>query len=315
MIKTPICELLQIEYPILQGGMAWVSDASLASAVSNAGGLGIIAGMNSNGEQLRAEIRKCREKTSKPFGVNVMLMSPYAEEVARVVAEEHVPVVTAGAGNPGKFMPAWLEAGIKVVPVVASVGFARLAEKRGACAVIAEGAESGGHIGKLHTMALVPQVCDAVKIPVIAAGGIGDGRGIAAAMMLGAQGVQVGTRFLVARECTISPVYKEKVLKAKELDTIVTGERLGDSVRSLKTSFSREFQKKERDLNVTREELEKFGAGALRRAAREGDAENGCFLAGEIAGLVKKEQTAQEIIEEMFGEAEQTLDGAKQWVK
>ncbi len=315
MIKTPICELLQIEYPILQGGMAWVSDASLASAVSNAGGLGIIAGMNSNGEQLRAEIRKCREKTSKPFGVNVMLMSPYAEEVARVVAEEHVPVVTAGAGNPGKFMPAWLEAGIKVVPVVASVGFARLAEKRGACAVIAEGAESGGHIGKLHTMALVPQVCDAVKIPVIAAGGIGDGRGIAAAMMLGAQGVQVGTRFLVARECTISPVYKEKVLKAKELDTIVTGERLGDSVRSLKTSFSREFQKKERDLNVTREELEKFGAGALRRAAREGDAENGCFLAGEIAGLVKKEQNAQEIIEEMFGEAEQTLDGAKQWVK
>jgi enoyl-[acyl-carrier protein] reductase II len=315
MIKTPICELLQIEYPILQGGMAWVSDSSLASAVSNAGGLGIIAGMNSNGEQLRAEIRKCREKTSKPFGVNVMLMSPYAEEVARVVAEEHVPVVTAGAGNPGKFMPAWLEAGIKVVPVVASVGFARLAEKRGACAVIAEGAESGGHIGKLHTMALVPQVCDAVKIPVIAAGGIGDGRGIAAAMMLGAQGVQVGTRFLVARECTISPVYKEKVLKAKELDTIVTGERLGDSVRSLKTSFSREFQKKERDLNVTREELEKFGAGALRRAAREGDAENGCFLAGEIAGLVKKEQTAQEIIEEMFGEAEQTLDGAKQWVK
>ncbi|MCI1982247.1 MAG: enoyl-[acyl-carrier-protein] reductase FabK [Oscillospiraceae bacterium] len=315
MIKTPICELLQIEYPILQGGMAWVSDASLASAVSNAGGLGIIAGMNSNGEQLRAEIRKCREKTSKPFGVNVMLMSPYAEEVARVVAEEHVPVVTAGAGNPGKFMPAWLEAGIKVVPVVASIGFARLAEKRGACAVIAEGAESGGHIGKLHTMALVPQVCDAVKIPVIAAGGIGDGRGIAAAMMLGAQGVQVGTRFLVARECTISPVYKEKVLKAKELDTIVTGERLGDSVRSLKTSFSREFQKKERDLNVTREELEKFGAGALRRAAREGDAENGCFLAGEIAGLVKKEQTAQEIIEEMFGEAEQILDGAKQWVK
>jgi enoyl-[acyl-carrier protein] reductase II len=315
MIKTPICELLQIEYPILQGGMAWVSDSSLASAVSNAGGLGIIAGMNSNGEQLRAEIRKCREKTSKPFGVNVMLMSPYAEEVARVVAEEHVPVVTAGAGNPGKFMPAWLEAGIKVVPVVASVGFARLAEKRGACAVIAEGAESGGHIGKLHTMALVPQVCDAVKIPVIAAGGIGDGRGIAAAMMLGAQGVQVGTRFLVARECTISPVYKEKVLKAKELDTIVTGERLGDSVRSLKTSFSREFQKKERDLNVTREELEKFGAGALRRAAREGDAENGCFLAGEIAGLVKKEQTAQEIIEEMFGEAEQILDGAKQWVK
>jgi enoyl-[acyl-carrier protein] reductase II len=315
MIKTPVCELFQIEYPIFQGGMAWVADASLAAAVSNAGGLGIIAGMNSNGEQLREEIRKCRERTQKPFGVNVMLMSPFVEEVARTVVEEHVPVLTTGAGNPGKFMPAWLEAGIKVVPVVASVGFARLAEKRGACAVVAEGAESGGHIGKLHTMALVPQICDAVKIPVLAAGGIGDGRGIAAALMLGAQGVQVGTRFLVARECTISPVYKEKVRKAKELDTIVTGASLGDAVRSLKTPFSREFEKKERGADVSKEELEKFGAGALRRAAREGDARNGCFLAGEIAGLVKKEQTAKEMIEEMFEEAEKRLGGVSQWVK
>lgn len=315
MIKTSICELLQIEYPIFQGGMAWVADASLAAAVSNAGGLGIIAGMNSNGEQLRAEIRKCRELTSKPFGVNVMLMSPFVEEVARTVVEEHVPVLTTGAGNPGKYMPAWLEAGIKVVPVVASIGFARLAEKRGACAVIAEGAESGGHIGKLHTMALVPQVCDAVKIPVLAAGGIGDGRGIAAAFMLGAQGVQVGTRFLVAKECTISQVYKDKVLKAKELDTIVTGVMLGDAVRSLKTPFSKEFEKKEHDSSVSREELEKFGAGALRRAAREGDAQNGCFLAGEIAGMIRKEQTAREMIEEMFGEAEKVLGGAAKWVK
>lgn len=315
MIKTSVCELLQIEYPIFQGGMAWVADASLASAVSNAGGLGIIAGMNSNGEQLRAEIRKCREMTSRPFGVNVMLMSPFVEEVARTVVEEHVPVVTTGAGNPGRFMPAWLEAGIRVVPVVASSGFARLAEKRGACAVIAEGAESGGHIGRLHTMTLLPQVCDAVKIPVLGAGGIGDGRGIAAALMLGAQGVQAGTRFLVAKECTISQVYKDKILKANELDTVVTGTRLGDPVRSLKTPFSRSFEKKEWEADVSVEELEKFGSGALRRAAREGDAENGCFLAGEIAGLVKKEQTAKEIIEEMFGEAEQVLGGAAKWVK
>lgn len=315
MIKTPICDLLGIEYPIFQGGMAWVADASLAAAVSNAGGLGIIAGMNSNGEQLRAEIRKCRELTSKQFGVNVMLMSPYADEVAKVVVEEHVPVLTTGAGNPGKYMPEWLRAGIKVVPVVASVSFARLAEKRGACAVVAEGAESGGHIGKLHTMTLVPQICDAVKIPVLAAGGIADGRGIAASFMLGAQGVQVGTRFLVAKECTISQIYKDKVVKAKDLDTIVTGEVLGDAVRSLKTPFSREFQKKERSTEINKEELEKFGAGALRRAARDGDDKNGCFLAGESAGLVKKEQTAKEIIEEMFSEAENLLGGASKWVK
>lgn len=315
MIKTSVCDLLQIKYPIIQGGMAWVADASLASGVSNAGGLGVIAGMNSNGEQLRAEIRKCRAMTSKPFGVNVMLMSPFVEEVARVVVEEHVPVVTTGAGNPAKYMPEWLKADIKVIPVVASTGFARLAEKRGACAVIAEGAESGGHIGRLHTMALVPQVCDSVKIPVLAAGGIGDGRGVAAALMLGAAGVQLGTRFLVAKECTISQVYKDKVLRANELDTIVTGERTGDPVRSLKTSFSREFEKKEFDPNITVQELERFGAGALRRAAREGDAEQGCFLAGEIAGLVKKEQTAAEMIEEIFGEAERLLDGAKQWIK
>lgn len=314
MIRTPICEMFGIEYPIFQGGMAWVADASLAAAVSNAGGLGIIAGMNSNGEQLRAEIRKCRGMTEKPFGVNVMLMSPFADEVARTVVEEHVPVLTTGAGSPAKYMPMWREAGIQVVPVVASVAFARMAEKRGACAVVAEGAESGGHIGRLHTMALVPQVCDAVRIPVLAAGGIADGRGVAAALMLGAQGVQVGTRFLAAEECTISAAYKRKVLQAGDLDTVVTGDRLGDAVRSLRTPFSREFEKKERCGGTTREELEKFGAGALRRAAREGDEENGCFLAGEIAGLVKKEQPAREIIEEMFSGAEKRLGGVAKWI-
>lgn len=315
MIKTPICDLLQIEYPIFQGGMAWVSDASLAAAVSNAGGLGIIAGMNSNREQLTAEIRKCREMTDKPFAVNVMLMSPFADEVAETVIDEKVRVVITGAGNPAKYMPAWLDAGIRVVPVVASTAMARLVEKRGASAVVAEGAESGGHIGKLHTMALTPLVCDAVSIPVIAAGGIADGRGIAAAFLLGAEGVQVGTRFLVAKECTISQVYKEKVLKAKDIDTIVTGERLGDAVRSIKSPFSRDFEKMENDLNTTAEELQKLGTGALRKAAREGDAQNGCFLAGEVAALVKKEQTASEIITEMFGEAEQILRGAAKWVK
>ena len=315
MIKTPICELFGIEYPIFQGGMAWVADASLASAVSNAGGLGIIAGMNSNGEQLRAEIRKCREMTDKPFGVNVMLMSPFVEEVARVVVEDKVPVLTTGAGNPGKYMPAWLEAGIKVVPVVASVGVAKLVEKRGAAAVVAEGGESGGHIGELTTMALVPQVCDAVKIPVIAAGGIADGRQLAAAFMLGAVGVQVGTRFLVAKECTISPVYKEKILKAKDIDTISTGRRLGHPVRALKTPFSRELAHMEYDPNVTDEEFEKYGVGAVRKAAREGDAQHGSFLAGQVAAMVNKEQTCKEIIEDLFTQGEQVLGGAMKWVK
>lgn len=315
MIKTPICDLLGIEYPILQGGMAWVADASLASAVSNAGGLGIIAGMNSNGEQLRAEIRKCKELTGKPFGVNVMLMSPFVEEVARVVVEEKVPVLTTGAGNPGKYMAAWIEAGIKVIPVVPSTGIAKLVEKRGATAVIAEGGESGGHIGELTTMALVPQVCDAVKIPVIAAGGIADGRQLAAAFMLGAQGVQIGTRFLVAKECTISPVYKEKILKAKDIDTISTGRRLGHPVRALKTPFTREFARMEYDSSISNEEIEQFGAGALRKAARDGDVQGGSFLAGQVAAMVTKEQTAKEIVTELFAQAEEILGGAAKWVK
>lgn len=232
MISTVINEQLGIKYPIFQGGMAWVADASLAAGVSNAGGLGIIAAMNSNGEQLRAEIRKARELTDKPFGVNIMLMSPFVQEVAQVVVEEKVPVVTTGAGNPGKYMKAWNEAGIKVIPVVPSTALAKMAERNGAFAVIAEGGESGGHVGDLTTMALVPQVVDAVSIPVIAAGGIADGRQVAAAFMLGAVGIQVGTRFLVAEECTISQEYKNKILKAKDIDTVVTGKRLGHPVLS-----------------------------------------------------------------------------------
>lgn len=307
MIRTDLCDLLGVEYPIMQGGMAWVADAELASAVSNAGGLGLISAMNSHAEWLRAEIRRCREMTSKPFGVNIMLMSPHVEEVARVVAEEHVAVVTTGAGNASKYLKAWIEAGIKVLPVVPSTGLAKMAERAGATAVIAEGGESGGHVGDLTTMTLVPQVCDAVSIPVVAAGGIGDGRGVAAALMLGAIGVQVGTRFLVAKECTIHQTYKDKVLAAKDIDTVVTGRRLGHPVRSLKTPFSRMYGKYEYDSSMSNEELEKMGGGVLRLAAREGDAQNGCFMAGQIAAMVNKEQTAREIIVEMMSEAEEIL--------
>lgn len=316
MISTVINEQLGIKYPILQGGMAWVADASLAAGVSNAGGLGIIAAMNSNGEQLRAEIRKARELTDKPFGVNIMLMSPFVQEVAQVVVEEKVPVVTTGAGNPGKYMKAWNEAGIKVIPVVPSTALAKMAERNGAFAVIAEGGESGGHVGDLTTMALVPQVVDAVSIPVIAAGGIADGRQVAAAFMLGAVGIQVGTRFLVAEECTISQEYKNKILKAKDIDTVLTGKRLGHPVRSIKNSFTREYTKAEYDSsNVSDEELEKMGLGVLRMAAREGEVSKGCVLAGQVASMVKKEQPAKEIIEELFEGAEKVLGGAMKWVK
>lgn len=315
MISTPINEQLNIKYPIFQGGMAWVADASLASGVSNGGGLGIIAAMNSNGEQLREEIQKCRKLTDKPFGVNIMLMSPFVEETAKVVAEEKVEVVTTGAGNPSRFMEMWKNAGIKVIPVVASIALARIAEKNGAFAVIAEGGESGGHVGDITTMALVPQVVDAVSIPVIAAGGIADGRGIAATFMLGAQGVQVGTRFLVANECTISNEYKKKILKARDIDTVVTGKRLGHPVRSIKNSFTREYTKCEYNSNVSDEELENMGLGRLRMAAREGEVSKGSVLAGQVAAMVKKEQPAKEIIEEMFQQAEEVLGGANKWVR
>ena len=316
MISTVIDQSLGLEFPIFQGGMAWVADASLAAGVSNAGGLGIIAAMNSNGEQLREEIQKCKKMTDKIFGVNIMLMSPFADEVADVVIEEGIKVATTGAGNPGKYMPKWKEAGIKVIPVVPSVALARKMEKDGAFAVIAEGGESGGHVGEITTMALVPQVVDAVSIPVIAAGGIADGRQIAAAFMLGAVGVQVGTRFLVAEECTISQEYKNKVLKARDIDTVVTGKRLGHPVRSLKNTFTREYAKAEYDKSsVSDEELEKMGAGVLRMAARGGDVSHGCVLAGQVASMIKKEQPAREIIEEMFTQAEEVLNGATKWVK
>ena len=310
MIKSKICEALGIKYPVFQGGMAWVADADLAAAVSEAGGLGIIAGMSMNGEQLRAEIRKLRKKTDKPFGVNVMLMSPYTPEVAEVIVEEKVPVVTTGAGNPLPYIKKWTDAGTKVIPVVASVALAKMVAKRGATAVVAEGGESGGHIGEANTMPLVPQVVDAVDIPVIAAGGIADGRGMAAAFMLGAEGVQMGTRFLVAKECNVHPTYKEKVLKANDTGTVVNGRRIGHPARALKNPFTQAFSEREKDLTSTDEELTSFGAGALRKAVQEGNWAEGSFLCGEVAGLVNKEQTCQEIIEEIVSETETILKNA-----
>lgn len=312
MIRTEICDLLGLKYPIFQGGMAWISDAELAAAVSNAGGLGLISAMNADGAYLRGEIKKCREllnDDSLPFGVNIMLMSPHADEVAEIVMEEHVPAVVTGAGMPSKYMKGWVNAGIKVIPVVPSVAIAKMVERMGACAVVAEGGESGGHVGDLTTMTLVPQVADAVKIPVLAAGGIADGRGIAAAFMLGASGVQCGTRFLTAYECTVHPEYKKKILAAKDIDTIVTGKRLGHPVRSLKNQFSRRFQEMEYE-SVAAEEIETFGAGALRRAAKEGDMKNGSIMAGQCAAMVKDEKSAKAIIEDMFQEAEAILKGA-----
>ena len=315
MIKTPLCNLLGIEYPIFQGGMAWISDARLAAAVSNAGGLGVIAAGNAPAEYVIDQIEKAKSMTNKPFGVNIMLLSPFVDDVARAVADKGVEVVITGAGNPSKYISFWKESGIKVIPVIPSSGIARKVERAGATAVVAEGGESGGHVGDLTTMALVPQVCDAVDIPVIAAGGIGDGRGITAAFMLGAVGVQVGTRFLAAKECGIHQNYKDKVIKAKDTDTIATGKRLGHPVRSLKNAFSREFFSKEYDSSVTNEQLEEYGAGALQLAAVDGDERAGCFMAGQVAGLVKEEQFAKEIIEHMFGEAEVLLCGANKWIK
>lgn len=314
-MKTIICDLLGIKYPILQGGMAWVANASLAAAVSNAGALGIIAAANAPVDVVRNEIRKTKEITDKPFAVNIMLISPYADEIAKLVIEEDVKIVTTGAGLPSKYMKDWIEAGIKVIPVIPSCGMAKMVERSGACAVIAEGGEAGGHIGELNTMALIPQICDAVNIPVIAAGGIADGRGIAAAFMLGAKGVQMGTRFLVAKECTIHQNYKDKIIAAKDIDTMLTGKRLGHPVRALKTPFTRAFLKNEGDVTKTLEELEAFGAGALRKAVEEGDIKHGCFMAGQSCGLVKKEQTAEEIILELVDQTERVLGGTDKWIK
>ena len=310
-MRTKLTELLNIETPIIQGGMAWIADASLASAVSNAGGLGIISAMNSNAEWVREEIRACKKLTDKPFGVNIMLMSPFVEEVAKVVAEEKVPVVTTGAGNPSRFVKMWKEAGIVILPVVASTALAKMVERAGVDAVIAEGGESGGHVGDLTTMALVPQVVDAVKIPVVAAGGIADGRGMVAAFALGACGVQMGTRFLVANECTVHPMYKQKVLGAKDISTMVTGRRLGHPVRSIKTAYTNSYAKLEADSNCPDEELEKFGIGSLRYAAKEGNVEKGCFLAGQIAGMVTCEQSAKEIIDDVMRGAEKLMEGVR----
>ena len=310
-MQTKLTKLLGIQYPIIQGGMAWIADASLASAVSNAGGLGIISAMNADADWVRAEIKKCRAMTDKPFGVNIMLMSPHVEEVAKMVAEEKVPVVTTGAGNPSRFVKMWKEAGTVVIPVVASTALARMVERAGVDAVIAEGGESGGHVGDLTTMALVPQVVDAVKLPVVAAGGIGDGRGMVAAFALGACGVQMGTRFLVADECTVSEEYKKKVLAAKDISTMVTGKRLGHPVRAIKNTYMNSYAKLEANSNIPDEELEQFGVGSLRKAAKEGNAEEGCFLAGQIAGMVKKRQPAKEMIEEIMAQAEQMMEGVK----
>ena len=314
MIKTRITELLGIPYPIFQGGMAWIADGKLAAAVSNGGGLGIIAAMNTDGESLRKQIQIARSLTDKPFGVNVMLMSPFAAEVAEVLIQEKIPVVTTGAGVPTAYMPRWLEAGIVVIPVVASVASAKLVVRAGASAVIAEGGEAGGHVGEITTMALVPQICDAVDVPVIAAGGIADGRQAAAAFMLGAEGLQVGTRFLVAQECGIHQTYKDKILKAKDIDTITTGKRLGHPVRSLKTPFSRSLFQAEYNADISNEALEARGSGALRRAV-EGDSQEGAFMAGQVAAMVTKEQTAAEIITDIFTGMEDCLKGAPKWVK
>lgn len=314
-MKTDITEILGIEYPILQGGMAWVANASLAGAVSNAGGLGVIAAANAPVDVVREEIHNVRKITDKTFGVNIMLMSPFVDDIAKLVIEENIKVVTTGAGLPSKYMKEWLEAGITVVPVVASGGMAKMVARSGASAVIAEGSEAGGHVGELNTMALVPQVCDAVNIPVIAAGGIADGRGVAAAFMLGASGVQLGTRFLVAKECTIHENYKKKILASKDIDTMTTGNRLGHPVRALKTPFTRAFLKNEKDASKTLEELEAFGAGALRKAVVEGDEKEGCFMAGQCSGLVKKEQTAAEIIQELMLEAKEALNGGLKWAR
>lgn len=316
MLKSELCEILNIKYPVIQGGMAWIADGRLAAAVSNAGGLGLISAMNAGADYLKEQIAAARALTDKPFGVNIMLMSPHADEVSDLIIEEGVKVVTTGAGSPAKYMEKWKAAGITVIPVIASCAMAKMMEKAGAAAVVAEGQESGGHIGELTTMALVPQVADAVNIPVIAAGGIADGRGMAASLMLGACGVQMGTRFLVAKECGVHQNYKDMVLKAGDISTVTTGRRFGgNTCRCLKNNFSRNFTKLEYSPEATAESIADLGVGALRKAAVEGDSKEGCFLAGQISGLVKSEQTAAEIINDVVTECEAVLKGAEKWIK
>ncbi len=309
-MKSRICELLNIEYPIFQGAMARISDASLAAAVSEAGGLGIIAGGTAPVEYVREQVRKAKEMTKKPFGVNIMLLSEHADDIANMVCEEGVKVVTTGAGAPGKYMEKWKSHGIKVIPVVPSVAIAKRMVRSGADAVIAEGTESGGHVGELTTMVLVPQVVDSVEVPVIAAGGIADGRGVAAAFMLGAEAVQVGTRFLAAHECSVHPNYKQKVINAKDIDTVVTGRCTGHPVRIFKNKLSRQFIDLERNA-APLEEIEQLGVGALAKAVVQGDMDFGSVMAGQSAALVNKEQSCKEIITEMLSEAEHLL--SKDW--
>lgn len=315
MIYTTLCDLLGIKLPIIQGGMAHISDASLAAAVSNAGGFGIISAASGDVKKIEQEIDKCFFLTNKPFGVNIMLMGENIDEIAELVARKKVAAVTTGAGNPEKYIPMWKEAGVKVIPVVASSALAKLVARSGADAVIAEGTESGGHVGEMTTMALVPQIVDAVNIPVIAAGGIGDGRGVIASLALGAVGVQLGTRFLLATECNISRTYKDKLLKAGDTATIVTGRSLGHPVRSIKTALWREYSRLEYTGEVTNEQLEEMGKGTLRAAVVDGDAKKGCFLAGQISGLCNKEQSSAEIIEEIFTQADEIMNGVQKWVR
>ena len=315
MIHTRINDLLQIKYPLFQGGMAWIADADLASSVSEAGGLGIIAAGNADGDYVRREIRKAKKLTGKPFGVNIMLLSPHADEVAKVVVEEKVKVVTTGAGNPSKYMELWKERGITVIPVVASKAMAKMMERSGADALIAEGGESGGHVGDTTTMVLLPMISDSVSIPVIGAGGIADEREAAASFILGAEGIQMGTAFLAAKECNIHPVYKEKIIKAGDRATMVTGKRLGHPVRSLRTSFARRYREAEYS-SASDEELEKLGVGALRKAVKDGDEENGCFLSGQAAYYVNEIKSAKDIVEEIMKGCERIMrEGFSKWLE
>ena len=309
-METRVSKLLGTKYPVIQGGMAWVAEYHLAAAVSNAGGLGIIGAASAPPEVVREQIREAKKLTDKPFGVNVMLLNPNAAEVAQIVIEEGVKVVTTGAGNPGKFMDAWKQAGVVVIPVVASVAMARMMERGGADAVIAEGMESGGHIGAQTTMTLVPQVADAVSIPVVAAGGIADARGFCAAFMLGAEAVQMGTRFVVAKESDVHQLYKDRIIAARDIDSVVTGRSTGHPVRSLRNEMTRQYLNMEKE-NVSFEELEHLTLGALRKAVVDGDVKMGTVMAGQIAGMVKKEQTCKEIITEIMDDAHKVFNSVK----
>ena len=307
-MQTEITRLLGIKYPIIQGGMAWVAEHHLAAAVSEAGGLGLIGAASAPAEWVREQIRAARKLTDKPFGVNIMLMSPYAADVAKVIVEEGVQVVTTGAGSPGKYMEMWKEAGVKVIPVVASVALAKRMERAGADAIVAEGCESGGHVGESTTMTLVPQVVDAVDIPVIAAGGIGDGRGIAAAFMLGARGIQMGTIFAASKESVIHENYKNSILKAKDIDSRVTGRSTGHPIRVLRNDMARKYLEMEKE-GAPFEELEKMTLGSLRRAVQEGDAKNGSLMAGQIAGMIKEERSCEDIIKSTVSDACRLMNG------